>query len=68
VTLRQWASISGTFQDRSAFIFRVKQFLKMKALRSFETSGISCPKKQRYISEAIKNFTLKIVLISGMAQ
>ena len=49
----------GTLQDCSAIIFRVKQFLRMKALSSFETSGMSCPNKQRHISIVIKNFTLK---------
>lgn len=58
----------GTLQDRRAFIFRVKQFLnifrvkqflKMKAPCSIETSGESCPKRQRHISVSIKNFTLQ---------
>jgi len=49
----------GTLQDRRAFIFRFKQFLKMKAPCSFETSGISCRKRKHYFSVAIKSFTLQ---------
>jgi hypothetical protein len=57
VTVFLWANSSRSFNDRSAYIFRVNSMfldfltLHMKALRLFETSETAGPTKQCHMLE-----------------